>query len=283
LGSEPGDTIIVEMEKGRHVGGWFEVKPPVESIVYLNGNGAVIDVSKGRFDDDGNAQAYATGTEGQAVVVPVPLVKEFHVKDLTIVSWQAKSSRCLRLNGQDIYTVDNVICDAVQHGLQGAGGDVRITNSIFLNAGRGAGSGLTHALYSDSKSLLVENTSINTVNGHGIKAGGANIIVRGNVITEGGGNTGGALNWFTGEGTYLLEGNMITQEPSTGNRAIISLSGNKARWIGGGELIMKDNTIIDKDPKGSVEKMFQWNDTVKGRVKIVDGGGNTYNGEPMTF
>lgn len=188
------------------------------------------------------------------------------------------SFRCI-MPGDGHLLVENVGLFGCKHGIQGLPGKTWTLRNVRIENASAKGSGLRHGVYTDALDLLlIEDSNLHSRAGNVVKSRAAKTIIRRSTLTEGGGDTGVAVQTHGGE--LVLEDVTLIQPPSKGNTRIIQIGGrNGARCVGTGSPVKYGTVTLtrvainDNDPEPNKPRF----ENTCGRTEFKDGGGNTYS------
>lgn len=193
--------------------------------------------------------------------------------EISGISVPDENGACIRIGPtSQTVLVRDIICLNSENGILGApnneNGILTIEDSTFEGHGK---NGRAHGLYINggSEAILRNVKILASDNGHLLKTGARSTLVENSVIAALGGNSGAAINNYSG-GKLTVRNNVIQLGPNTQNHNFLTYADDPDRITPGGvhEMLIENNWFIYDDPKRCCHWLFSKRSNILDKIEV---------------
>lgn len=204
------------------------------------------------------------------VEAPEVTIQGLKISEITVPD---ENGACVRINADTgKVLIKDIICLKSENGILGApnneNGILTIEDSTFEGHGK---NGRAHGLYINggSEAILRNVKILASDNGHLLKTGARSTLVENSVIAALGGNSGAAINNYSG-GKLTVRNNVIQLGPNTQNHNFLTYADEPDRITPGGvhEMLIENNWFIYDDPKRCCHWLFSKRSNILDKIEV---------------
>ena len=204
------------------------------------------------------------------VEAPEVTIQGLKISEITVPD---ENGACVRINADTgKVLIKDIICLKSENGILGApnneNGILTIEDSTFEGHGK---NGRAHGLYINggSEAILRNVKILASDNGHLLKTGARSTLVENSVIAALGGNSGAAINNYSG-GKLTVRNNVIQLGPNTQNHNFLTYADEPDRITPGGvhEMLIEKNWFIYDDPKRCCHWLFSKRSNILDKIEV---------------
>ncbi|HEX4889723.1 MAG TPA: right-handed parallel beta-helix repeat-containing protein [Alphaproteobacteria bacterium] len=204
------------------------------------------------------------------VKAPEVTIQGLKISEITVPD---KNGACIRISAHTgKVLIKDIICLKSENGILGApnkkNGILTIEDSTFEGHGK---NGRAHGLYINggSEAILRNVKILASDNGHLLKTGARSTLVENSVIAALGGNSGAAINNYSG-GKLTVRNNVIQLGPNTQNHNFLTYADEPDRITPGGvhEMLIENNWFIYDDPKRCCHWLFSKRSNILDKFEV---------------
>lgn len=204
------------------------------------------------------------------VKAPEVTIQGLKISEITVPD---KNGACIRISAHTgKVLIKDIICLKSENGILGApnkkNGILTIEDSTFEGHGK---NGRAHGLYINggSEAILRNVKILASDNGHLLKTGARSTLVENSVIAALGGNSGAAINNYSG-GKLTVRNNVIQLGPNTQNYNFLTYADEPDRITPGGvhEMLIENNWFIYDDPKRCCHWLFSKRSNILDKFEV---------------